>query len=464
MKHSADRLAHESILSNAREILRFTAPLVAASVITALNGFTDSFFLARFSDAAMRAALPANTFAGFVTTIVVVAVGYCGTMLARALGGGSRARAVAIAANGLLLAAVSSALFAAAIPLSRVVLGLFGHADGIARLEETLAAIMLAGGPLAAAAAVCAGFFSGQGLTRTVWRVTFLGIAVKILLTPLLVFGSGPLPEMGIAGSGVSFIAAQLVVCTTYAVAACRNPLARLAFRRPRLLRIRPGILGNILGSGLPLSASMVVGYGSFFALVSLVGRLDPASVAASTAVFAINCPFNAVITGMSEGVEIICGRRHGERNVDAVVRTTKVACLLSSGMSLLYVVALTLAGRTALGWFLPSGETLDEARYFAVGIGVVAMLAFRIAFEFVQHVLEAAMRGMGNTSGVFISTVATSVGAWIPGCVVSTLFFPSAVAFWATMVAAALLGCICDLALLSRSVRHYAKLSVCRV
>lgn len=457
MEHIVERRSQESYICEAREILRFTAPLIAASVITALNGFTDSFFLARYSDAAMRAALPANAFAGFVTTIVVVALGYCGTMLARALGGGSRARAVAIAANGLQLAVASIALFAAAIPLSRVVLGLFGHADDITRLEETLAAVMLSGGPLAAAAAVCAGFFSGQGLTRTVGRVTFLGIAVKILLTPILVFGSGPLPEMGIAGSGVSFVIAQLVVCAAYAVAAGRNPLARLAFRRPHLMRIRFGILGNILGSGLPLSASMVIGYGSFFALVSLVGRLDPASVAASTAVFAINCPFNAVITGMSEGVEIICGRRHGEGNVAGVVRTTKIACLLSSGMSLLYIVALTLAGRAALGWFLPSGEALDEARYYAVGIGVVAMLAVRIAFEFVQHILEAAMRGMGNTGGVFLSTVATSVGAWIPGCVVSTLLVPSAVSFWATMVAAALLGCVCDLALLSRSVRHNA-------
>ena len=344
MEHIVERRSQESYICEAREILRFTAPLIAASVITALNGFTDSFFLARYSDAAMRAALPANAFAGFVTTIVVVALGYCGTMLARALGGGSRARAVAIAANGLQLAVASIALFAAAIPLSRVVLGLFGHADDITRLEETLAAVMLSGGPLAAAAAVCAGFFSGQGLTRTVGRVTFLGIAVKILLTPILVFGSGPLPEMGIAGSGVSFVIAQLVVCAAYAVAAGRNPLARLAFRRPHLMRIRFGILGNILGSGLPLSASMVIGYGSFFALVSLVGRLDPASVAASTAVFAINCPFNAVITGMSEGVEIICGRRHGEGNVAGVVRTTKIACLLSSGMSLLYIVALTLA------------------------------------------------------------------------------------------------------------------------
>lgn len=454
MDCKAERHALAGLLSDAGEIMRFTAPLVAASVITALNGFTDSFFLARYSDAAMRAALPANTFAGFVTTIVVVALGYCGTMLARALGGNRRTRAVAIAANGLALAAASIAIFAAAIPLSRAILGLFGHTDDIARLETTLAAVMLSGGPLAAAAAVGAGFFSGQGKTRIVGCVTFLGISIKILLTPLLVFGTGPLPQMGIVGSGISFIVAQLAVCTAYAIAAWRNPLARLAVKHPSLLRPRPGILRAVLVSGLPLSASMVVGYGSFFALVSLVGRLDPVSVAASTAVFAINCPFNAVITGMSEGIEIICGRRHGEGSVADVVRATKVSCLISAAMSLLYIAGLSLGGHAALGWFLPSDLHLEEERYFAVGSGVIAMLAFRIAFEFIQHVLEAAMRGLGNTRGVFLSTVATSVGAWIPGCIVSTLLYPTAVAFWGTMVAAAILGCVCDLALLARTIR----------
>ena len=455
MEFAADRCARAPILTEVGEIVRFAAPLVAASVITALNGFTDSFFLAKHSDAAMRAALPANSFAGFVTTIVVIALGYCGTMLARALGGGHPARAVAIAANGLFLALGSSAVFAAAIPLAYVMPGLFGHAADISALESTLATFMLAGGPLAAAAAVGAGFFSGQGLTRTVGCVTFLGIAVKILLTPLLVFGAGPLPQMGIAGSGLSYILAELVVCVSYAVAAGRKPRARLALRRPQLLRLRPAILKAVLRAGLPLSASTVVGYGAFFALVSLIGRLDAASVAASTAVFAINCPFNAVITGMSEGVEILCARHYGENDVWHVVRTTKVACLLAAALALLYMAVLSCAGRAALGWFLAPDPELDTARYFVVGSGVVAMLVFRIAFEFVQHILEAALRGLGKTGSVFLSTSLASFGAWIPGCVVSTLWCPSAEAFWATMVAAALLAGFCNLALLARSVRR---------
>ena len=102
-----------SAWGGAADVLRVSLPLVAAALLTALNGFTDNLFLARHSETALRAALPANVFAGFVTMLALVTIGYCGTMLARALGSRRPAHAVSIAANGILLSLASSVLFAA---------------------------------------------------------------------------------------------------------------------------------------------------------------------------------------------------------------------------------------------------------------------------------------------------------------------------------------------------------------
>ncbi|MBR5549867.1 MAG: hypothetical protein IKU71_09075 [Kiritimatiellae bacterium] len=435
-------------------ILRLSLPLVASALITAINGFTDNFFLARHSEPALRAALPANVFAGCVTTLVVSVLGYCGTMFARAHGGRRPAHAVAITANGLLLAAASSAVFAAAIPSARLVLGLFGHADDIAGLEYTLSSIVLAGGPLAAVAAVSAGFFSGQGLTKTVGLATFLGVSVKIALTPALVFGIGPLPELGIAGAGYSFIVSQCVVCSVYVASGSRNPLARQAVHHLRLLKFRPQIAAEILRFGGPLCGRTLVGYGSFFTLVALLGRLDAAPAAASTAIFAINCPFNAVIMGTSEGIEILCGRRMGEGNLSAVARTVKSGCCLAAVLSIAYIVALALFGQTVLGWFLSDEAKFDTSAFYAAGRGVVAMLMLRITFEFMQNVFQAALRGIGNTRAVFYSGVIVSLAAWIPGFVVVTYLMPTAAAYWAIMVATSIVGGATCLTLLVRSMK----------
>ena len=432
-------------------VLRISIPLVAAAVTTTLNGFTDNFFLARFSEAALRAALPANAFAGCITTLVVVTLGYCGTLLATAHGGGHRARAAAISVNGLYLALASAPIFLAAMPAARIVLGLFGHAPDVLRQESLLASTVLAAGPLAAVASVAAGFFSGQGLTHTVGFATALGAFVKIVLTPLFVFGFGPLPEMGIAGAGASCIVSNAVICIAYALAATGNPLAAAVLRHRRLLSFHPKIALRILWLGLPLCGRALVGYGSFFALVSLIGRLDAASAAASSAVCAINCPFNAVITGVREGVEILTGRLNGQCDRKGIYRVIRSACILALLLSAVYVTTLFCFGRDLLGVFLSVDTPLDRAVFFTVGQSVILMFALRIAFEFLSEILHFALRGIGQTNLVFLTGIIVSCTVWIPGLILVTVFHPTAPAYWVVAILTSVVGGTCNLVFILR-------------
>ena len=432
-------------------VLRISIPLIAAAVTTTLNGFTDNFFLARFSESALRAALPANAFAGCVTTLVVVTIGYCGTLFANAHGGGHRARAAAISVNGLYLVLASAPIFLAAMPMSRIILELFGHAPDVLKQESLLASVILAAGPLAAVASVAAGFFSGQGLTHIVGVATILGALAKIALTPLFVFGIGPLPEMGIAGAGVSCIVSNAVICVAYALAALRNPLAAAVLRHRRLLSFHPKIALRILRLGLPLCGRSLVGYGSFFALVSLIGRLDAASAAASSAVCAINCPFNAVITGVREGVEILTGRLHGQRDRKGIHRVIRSACILALMLSAVYITTLFCFGRDLLGVFLSTDTPLDHTVFFTVGQSVILMFALRIAFEFLSEILHFALRGIGQTNLVFLTGIIVSCTVWIPGLILVTVFHPSAPAYWLLAILTSVVGGICNLVFLLR-------------
>ncbi len=425
------------------EVLRVSLPLVAAAVMTSMNGFTDNLFLARHSEAALRAALPANVFAGFVTMLALVTVGYCGTMLARALGSGRAAHAVAIAANGLMLSFASVVLFAAVLPTVRPLLALFGHPPDMIVLECSLLRYLLAGGPVAVAASVAAGFFAGQGHTRVVATATAVGVAVKVALTPVFVFGPGPLPAMGIDGAGASCIASHLATCATYLAAMPRNPLARAAARRPSLLAFRPKLAGEIVRFGLPLCGQEIVGYGSFFALVALIGRLDPGSAAASSAVFAINCPFNAVINGFREGVEILVGRAAGRRRTDEISRTVKSATALAIALSLAYIAALAAFRRPLLGMFLSSDDpNIDRSFFFSVGSRVLLMLMLKTTAEFIMFIFMFALRGIGRTQTIFRTGLVITLVAWLPGLAVVTIYHPTAPAYWFLMVLTSVLGC----------------------
>ena len=335
--------------------------------------------------------------------------------------------------------------------MARVILELFGHAPDVLKQESLLASILLAAGPLAAVASVAAGFFSGQGLTHIVGAATVLGAVTKIALTPLFVFGIGPLPEMGIAGAGVSCIVSNAVTCIAYALAAMRNPLAATARRHLRLLSFRPKIALRILRLGLPLCGRSLVGYGSFFALVSLIGRLDAASAAASSAVCAINCPFYAVITGVREGVEILTGRQNGQRDRKGICRVIRSACILALMLSAVYITTLTCFGRDLLGVFLSVDTPLDRAMFFTVGQSVILMFALRIAFEFLSEILHFALRGIGRTSLVFLTGVIVSCTVWIPGLILVTILHPTASTYWMLTILTSAVGGTCNFIFLIR-------------
>ena len=81
-------------------------------------------------------------------------------------------------------------------------------------------------------------------------------------------------------------------------------------------------------------------------------------------------------------------------------------------------------------------------------------MLMLRIAFEFAQNILQAALRGIGDTRAVFMSGVVVSLCVYLPGFFIVTNLVPTAAAYWAIMVATSIIGGTCNLLFLTRRSR----------
>ena len=429
-----------------KTILRLSFPLVAAEIAISFNGFTDGLFLSRLSETALRASLPANMIAACVLAPITAALSYSGTLVAQACGGRRPAQAVAVFAQALWMTLASVPVFFAAIPVAQTTLALFGHGPDILGQERLLSAITLAGSPLTLASAVAAGFFSGQRKTRLVGAVTIAGAFAKIVLTPLLVFGIGPLSAQGIAGAGLAFVGSGLITSAIYLAALLRDPLARTVLRRPRLLAFRPKLSANILRKSGPVFASSVISTGAFMLTVSLIARLDALSAAASSAVFAINCPFNAVMSGIRSGIVILIGRHTGGHRVDEIARTLKASCAIASVLSLGYIALLAVFAHGLLRLFLSSDTPFNEGAFLACGTGIIVLLAVRIPIEFGGLIVQAALLGVGRTRALLDSSLQISAGVWVPLLALVTWLRPSAAAYWLTIAVHTLLRALVNL------------------
>ena len=246
-------LLHGSIVPT---LLRLAAPNVVVMLAQAATGLIETYFVARLGTdalAGMALVFPC------VMLMQMISGGAMGggisSAIARALGGGRRQEADALVLHALVIMVAIGAAFS-------VLMLLFG--------EQVYRALGGRGGELAAALAysnvvfagvvflwamnALANVIRGTGNMLVPALVTCVGVVLLVPLSPVLIFGLGPFPALGIAGGGVALVlfnAAAMLVLGWY-VASGRN-LARL-----RPARLRWPLFRDILRVGAVASVTSV--------------------------------------------------------------------------------------------------------------------------------------------------------------------------------------------------------------
>jgi putative MATE family efflux protein len=123
------------------------------------------------------------------------------------------------------------------------------------------------------------GIYTGMGDTIRPLQVNAITVFLNIALDPLLIFGWGPIPPLGVAG-------AALATCISRAVAsalgAYRLFQGNRGFRlRAADLRLDVGMMGRILRVGLPLSLGQAGTSLGFTLLMGIVNTFGSAVTAA---------------------------------------------------------------------------------------------------------------------------------------------------------------------------------------
>lgn len=199
-----------------------------------LAGLVDTAFVVRLG-AAPAAALAA---AAALLSSVFWVFNFLGigtqTEVGQALGRGDAARArdsagLALAVAALLGVALALAGLACLGPAARFMSG----DPALQQATASYLAVRLLGGP--AVLLMLAGFGALRGLQdmRTPLWIALVSSALNVALDPLLIFGAGPVPRLGIAGAAWATVASQWLAAAWALVAVRRRlgPPAHLAWR-----------------------------------------------------------------------------------------------------------------------------------------------------------------------------------------------------------------------------------------
>lgn len=374
-----------------KEIWRLAVPAFLALV-------AEPLFL--LGDAAIVGHLGTPELAGLGIAAVVLqtAIGLCvflayGTTagVARHLGAGDRRGALAQGVDGVWLAVLIGVVTTAAgVALACALVGLFGAGDQVTGHATTYLRIAFLGAVPLLVMLAATGVLRGLQDTRTPLVVAVAGNALNIVLNVLLVYGAGPFDGMGLPGSALGSVLAQVASATALLVVVVRAARREGASLRPDLPGIRAAARAAValVVRTLTLRAALLV---TTYAVT--IGPRDPGDVELATHQLALTLwTFLAfTLDAIAIAAQAITGRYLGAGDVATTRAVTRrmVGWGLAGGV---VTGALLAAASPLLG---PLFSADPEVHRLLVPVLLVAALGQPVAG--VVFVLDGVLIGAGD-------------------------------------------------------------------
>ena len=377
-----------------RALLRFSLPILFGNVLQSINGSVNAVWVGKYLGEAAFAAAANSNVVMFLLFGVMFGFSMASTvMVAQCVGAKNIAEAKrVVGTSAVFFLGLSLAMSAAGFALAHPLLELLNTPPDALPLAIAYMRIIFLALPFMGGLFFLMAVLRGAGDSRTPFIYLSLSVGLDILLNPLLIFGWGPVPRLGIAGSALATLIAQGVSFFALVVHLYRRHHF-LCIRRGelRLFLVDWPLVRLLVTKGVPMGLQMIVVSSSMVTLTSLVNRFGSLETAAFSAAMQlwnyIQMPALAIAAAVSSMVAQNVGA--GKWNRVERVATTGVAFNFLIGGSLIAVVYLL--NRQALGLFLP-----PDGAAIRIAAHLNAIVIWSYAFFGMSMVLFGAVRATG--------------------------------------------------------------------
>ena len=287
---------------------------------------------------------------------------------------------------------------AAAIPIS--ILGayfahdLFAimHTDpAVAKLGTSYLQILFASSVLVMLPELFASIFRATGDTRTPLKISIVGTLLNIILDPLLIFGIGPFPELGVPGAAIATVISYVVGTCLY-ITLIRRGWLTFKFNFTRAVRPDFKVIKELIRIGSPLATAGV----TFSVVYLFMNRITAGFGTEAIAALGIGnrCESISYLTcfGFSLAVSTLVGQNLGARKPDRAAKSVWYAILFTGiTTGIISTAFLTIPHIIASGF-------INDPRVIDIASDYLIILALSQTFMAVEIVMEGAFTGAGNT------------------------------------------------------------------
>jgi len=188
-----------------RAIVLLAIPMILEMAMESLFAVVDAFFVAKIGVEAVATVGLTESMLMLVYSIAIGLSAAATAMVARRIGEGDRDAAAKAGAQVILIAVILSGVIA--VPgyfYAEDLLRLMAHDTSVSETGFHFTRLLLTANLPILLLWMLNGIFRGAGDAATAMRALWIANGVNIILCPVLIFGWGPFPAMGVIGSGVA--------------------------------------------------------------------------------------------------------------------------------------------------------------------------------------------------------------------------------------------------------------------
>ena len=374
-----------------KAMLLLAIPMVLEMIMESIFAIVDIFFVSRLGhDAIATVGLTES----MMTIVYAIAVGFsAGTtaLVSRRIGEKHPGAAAKAAGQSILAGMIVSLLLA--IPgffYSYELLRLMGASAEMASLNHGYTQIMFAGNAVIMMLFIINAAFRSAGDAALSMRVLLIANGINIVLDPLLIFGFGPIPAMGIEGAAIATNIGRglAVIFQFYILFKGRMRIKlRLSHLVPDLHLMTVlvklsigGILQNMIATA------------SWIVMVRIISVFGSAAVAGYTIGIRIIIFSLLPSWGLSNAAATLVGQNLG---ADQPERAERAAWITGfANMTLLGLLSIVFIAYP--GFFVRM--FIDEAAVISAGITCLQIVSAGFLFYAMGMVMTQSLNGAGDT------------------------------------------------------------------
>ena len=389
-------------------LVSMALPNVISMLVNSLYNIVDSLFVAQINEQAMTALSLVFPIQNFVNA---VAIGFgvgINALVALYRGAGDHDRADAAATHGMALSVLHGIL--CTLTATAIMPGFLARftADGtIVSMGVTYSTIVFLFATVNMASLAFEKLFQAVGRMKLTMIALISGCVCNILLDPVLIFGLGPVPAMGIAGAalatGIGQAATLVIYLVVYSTTESPVHLRRKALRPDLSLEGRLYAIGvpAILNLALP---SLLVTF-----LNGLLAAFSESYVVVLGIYYKLQTFLYLPASGIVQGMRPLISYNYGARRPERVKKTIRLAVCYAEGIMVLGFCIFEFFPGQVLGLFSASQAMLT------IGIPAMRIICLHFLLAGTSIVLSSVFQALGNGLFSLIVSVCRQLFVLLP-------------------------------------------------